>query len=42
MKSIIAPAPGAAGVPIDAINASNPITIIFPIVTSYPALCLQI
>ena len=38
MKSTIAPAPGAAGVPIDAINASNPITIIFPIVTSYPAL----
>ena len=38
MKSIIAPAPGAAGVPTDAINASNAITTIFAIVTSYPAL----
>ena len=38
VNSIIAPAPGAAGVPIEAIRASNPITIMFPIVTSYPAL----
>ena len=38
VNSIIAPAPGAAGVPTDDIKANRAITTMFPIVTSYPAL----
>ena len=38
MNSIIAPAPGAAGVPIEAIRANNDIIAIFTTVISYPAL----